>query len=237
MNYNNAEHTSGFDFVDEMWQAGTSSSSSDIYSPSGSMDHYDAMVRWEKSCQNLIPFDYEAWQFEGTFAASDMNDREEQSSAPLSVWEASAQSVGNSIPRSTQQVPENAKTNVTQSPSLSYSQSPSESPAASATKPRYSRKRLSDSALNKRRSQNRESQRSFRERQKHHVIWLEDQVRGLKIKCNELEKEYINLNCKYRELLERTEGSDEAYPSTEDLGSWPLAPGSHTLMERDYISS
>ncbi|PVH80074.1 hypothetical protein DL98DRAFT_532503 [Cadophora sp. DSE1049] len=238
MTYNhNAREISSFDYNDEIWQTGTSSSSSDVYSPSGSMDQSDAMVRWANSCQNILPFDYEAWQFEGAIPDSDMNYREERSSAPLSVWEASAQSMGNEIPRSAQQVPENPKANLQQSPSLSYNQSPADSPAGSVSKSPYSRKHLSESALNRRRSQNRESQRSFRERQKLHVVWLEDQVRGLKAKYNELEKEYVDLNCKYRALLERTAVNEEAYTSTDETGSWSVTPGLESITEHTYHSS
>merc|ERR1711964_818974 len=146
-------------------------------------------MAYNHNLEDISSFDYEAWQFKGTLPEADMICREERSSAPLSVWEASAQSMGNSIPRSAQQVPKSPRVNVQPSPSLSYAQSPADSPRGSVTKSPYSRKRLSESALNRRRSQNRESQRSFRERQKLHVVWLEDQLRGLKSKYNELEKE------------------------------------------------
>ncbi|KAH7419575.1 hypothetical protein BKA64DRAFT_20973 [Cadophora sp. MPI-SDFR-AT-0126] len=238
MAYNhNTEEISSFDYNDEIWQTGTSSSSSDVYSPSGPMDQSDAMVRWANSCQNLLPFDYEAWQFGGTVPDSDTNHREERSSAPISVWEASAQSMANEISRSAQQVPRGQKSNLHQSSSLSYNQSPADSPAGSVSKSPHSRKHLSESALNKRRSQNRESQRSFRERQKLHVVWLEDQVRGLKAKYNELEKDYVHLNCKYRALLERTAVNEEAYTSTDEIGSWSVAPGLENFTEHTYHSS
>lgn len=56
--------------------------------------------------------------------------------------------MGNSIPRSAQQVPKSPRVNLQPSPSLSYAQSPADSPPGSVTKPPYSRKRLSESALN-----------------------------------------------------------------------------------------
>ncbi|CZT03446.1 uncharacterized protein RAG0_10193 [Rhynchosporium agropyri] len=43
-------------------------------------------------------------------------------------------------------------------------------------------------SVQRRRIQNRESQNSFRERQKLHVEWLEEQVRGLRIKHTVLER-------------------------------------------------
>merc|ERR1712058_101000 len=238
MAYNhNLEDISSFDYNDEIWQAGTSSSSSDVHSPGEFKNQSDAMVRWANSYQNIVPFDYEAWQFKGTLPEADMICREERSSAPLSVWEASAQSMGNSIPRSAQQVPKSPRVNVQPSPSLSYAQSPADSPRGSVTKSPYSRKRLSESALNRRRSQNRESQRSFRERQKLHVVWLEDQLRGLKSKYNELEKEYVNLKCKYRTLIESTGRNDDSYPSAEGTGSWSSTPGLDSVTEHNYTSS
>jgi len=238
MAYNNiVEDISSFDYNDEIWHAGTSSSSSDIHSSDGSKNQSDAMLRWADSYQNIVPFDYEAWQFEGTLPEADMTYREERSSAPLSVWEASAQSMGNSIPHTGQQVPRSPRVNLQPSPSLSHTQSPTNSPPGSVTKSPYSRKRLSESALNRRRSQNRESQRSFRERQKLHVVWLEDQLRGLKSKYNELEKEYVNLNCKYRALLESTGVSDESCPSAEGTGSWSSTPGLDSSTEHNYNPS
>lgn len=79
----NAEDLSSFDYNDEVWQTGTSSSSSDMYTPvvwpntvgndqfagtRPTKDQSDAMTRWANSCQSIMPFDYEAWQVERTFS-------------------------------------------------------------------------------------------------------------------------------------------------------------------------
>ncbi|KAH6712542.1 hypothetical protein DL95DRAFT_196183 [Leptodontidium sp. 2 PMI_412] len=228
LTYNyNTDEVSSFDYNDEPWQTGTSSSSSDVYTP---VDQSDAMARWTTSCHSIIPFDYEAWQVERTFPESDMYCREDWSSVPLSVWEASAQGIGNTMSRAAQTVPGEPKTE------LSYSQSPSCDPSSADSPPdttstSRSRKHLSESALNRRRSQNRESQRSFRERQKLHVQWLEEQVRGLKTKHHELEKEYIHLDGKYRALLGRTTVKEETYQSTDGMGSWSSGLGLDSVSE------
>ncbi|KAG4435171.1 hypothetical protein IFR05_009340 [Cadophora sp. M221] len=231
LTYNyNIEDGSSFDYSDEAWQTGTSSSSSDIYTP---VDQSDAMARWTTSCNSIIPFDYEAWQVERTFPESDMYCREDRSSVPLSVWEASAQNIGNSMPRAAQPVPGGPKTEPSYSQSPSCDPSSADSPAESTSTSRspYSRKHLSESALNRRRSQNRESQRSFRERQKLHVQWLEEQVRGLKTKHNELEKEYVHLDGKYRALLGRTTVKEETYQSTDGMGSWSSGLGVDSVSQ------
>ncbi|KAH7348378.1 hypothetical protein BKA65DRAFT_550450 [Rhexocercosporidium sp. MPI-PUGE-AT-0058] len=230
LTYNyNIDDISSFDYIDEVWQTGTSSCNSDIFTP---VDQSDAMSRWATSCQSIVPFDYEAWQVERTFPESNVYCREDQSSLSLSVWEASAQSIGNNMHLVAQPGAGEPKTE------LSYSQSPScepssaNSPADSTSKSPYSRKHLSESALKRRRSQNRESQRSFRERQKLHVQWLEEQVRSLKTKHNELEKEYAHLDGKYRALLGRTAVKQENYAIKDGMGSWSSGLGLDPVMER-----
>ena len=56
--------------------------------------------------------------------------------------------MGNSIPHTGQPVPRSPRVNLQPSPSLSHTQSPANSPPGSVTKSPYSRKRLSESALN-----------------------------------------------------------------------------------------